>query len=208
MGISTFTEKVIVENADGSVSEKIVERTHTIERNSEPDYIKIYTRMWCEFNGIPDVWREFFLQLASRMTYADASDSNGGQIVFTGDPTRSYIEKTLKWKDSMYFKGLEALCSCGAIRKLKKRGVYQINPSYAGRGEWKYNPRLQRGGIEDIVAKFSFRDREVDTRIVWADDGQDNEFNEMYRAATGAQPGEQVIVKKTHISEPSKSEET
>ncbi len=67
----------------------------------------------------------------------------------------------------MYLNGLKALCDCGAIRKVN-RGVYQINPSYAGRGTWKYNPSLKQGGIEKLVATFNFTEGTVDTNAVWA----------------------------------------
>ena len=106
--------------------------------------------------------------------------------------------KALNWKDRMYQKGLKALCECEAIKKVGK-GVYQINPRYAGRGEWKYNPRLERGGIEDLVATFNFKDKSVDTKIVWADDGEDTPMNEAYRQGMGVSAKQETILKSTTI---------
>ena len=161
-------------DAEGIEQTTTVEKTRALERSTEPDYIKLYTRMWAEFTGIPEQHRALFLELACRMTYCNASSLGTSQIVYTGEPNATAICEALGWKqkDSL-MKGLRALKKCGAILQVN-RGVYQINPSYAGRGEWKYNPKLNRGGVEDLVAKFSFATGEVETEIIWADDGQEN----------------------------------
>lgn len=198
--IKSVIEKTQTYNMDGSVVEVIKEQTTNIQRSAEPDYIKLYTRMWCEFNGIPAPYRELFLQLAIRMSYCNAADIQNSQLVNTGGPWGESIRKALDWKPAMYQRGLRALCDCGAIRKCG-RGVYQINPSYASRGEWKYNPRLARGGVEDLVATFKFKSGEVDTRIVWADDGRDEDEN--LREALG--PG--AVLKRTAITPVYKEDE-
>lgn len=175
-------------DAEGMEQTTTVEKTRALERSTEPDYIKLYTRMWCEFNGIPEKWRPLFLELATRMTYANKADLSTSQTVYTGEPFATAICSALGWKqkDSL-MKGLKALKDCGAIRKVN-RAVYQINPSYAGRGEWKYNPKFTRGGVEDLVATFNFREGTVETNILWADDGQPGPMNDMYRAMLGTSP--------------------
>ena len=195
-----FTEKqtTIQEDADGNIKTSSVEKVTNIQRNDEPDYIKLYTKMWCEFNGIPIAYRELFLQLVTRMTYCNSADLGNSQLVNTGKPWSTSIMRALNWKDRMYQKGLKALCECEAIKKVG-RGVYQINPRYAGRGEWKYNPRLERGGVEDLVAKFNFKDKSVDTKIVWADDGEDTPMNEAYRQGMGVSAKQETILKSTTI---------
>ena len=192
------TETVIREDADGNVTSSTVETTTNIQRNDEPDYIKLYTKMWCEFNDIPMAYRELFLQLVTRMTYCNSADLGNSQLVNTGKPWSDSIMTALGWKKSMYMKGLSELCKHNAIRKVG-RGVYQINPQYAGRGEWKYNPRLERGGVEDLVAKFNFKDKSVDTKIVWADDGEDTPMNEAYRQGMGVSAKQETILKSTTI---------
>lgn len=192
------TETVIREDADGNVTSSTVETTTNIQRNDEPDYIKLYTKMWCEFNDIPMAYRELFLQLVTRMTYCNSADLGNSQLVNTGKPWSDSIMTALGWKKSMYMKGLSELCKHNAIRKVG-RGVYQINPQYAGRGEWKYNPRLERGGVEDLVAKFNFKDKSVDTEIVWADDGEDTPMNEAYRQGMGVSAKQETILKSTTI---------
>lgn len=185
---------------DGEEETTVVEKTSTLQRNTEPDYIKLYTRMWCEFNGIPQTYRGLFLELVTRMGYCNATDLEHSQLVNTGKPWSDSIMQALGWKKAMYQRGLKALCECGAIKQVG-RGVYQINPQYAGRGEWKYNPRLSRGGVEDLVATFSFADGKVTTNIVWADNGEDSEFNRMYREGLDVK-GKDAAVLKTTVKTP------
>lgn len=182
--ISEFVETTTIIDELGNESTTTKSTTTNIQRNAEPDYIKLYTKMWCEFNAVPDAYRELFMQLVIRMTYCNATDLKHSQLVNTGKPWSDDIMNVLGWKQRMYQRGLKALCECGAIRKAGK-GVYQINPLYAGRGEWKYNPRLNRGGIEDLVATFNFKDKTVETSIVWADDGSDDELNRLFQKNVG-----------------------
>jgi len=152
--------------------------------------------MWAEFNGIPYAYRGLFLQLCTRMSYCNATDIKDSQIIST---TKLFAERDIKALGcgiDMYRKGLKKLCECGAIKKLE-RGTYQINPQYAGKGTWKYNPKLKNGGIENLVAQFNFRDNEVETEFLWADDGEKNEYNDRYRAALGTKSGENATLTQT-----------
>lgn len=202
MSIKQVTETTRTIDAEGNETVTTVESTTNIQRNEEPDYIKLYTRMWCEFNNIPVRSRNLFYELACSMTYCNAANLRGSQIVYTGEPLASSIMQRLGWKKSMYHTGLKDLCECGAIRKIQ-RGVYQINPQYAGKGEWHYNPRYQRGGVAELVATFRFADRSVDTNIVWADDGSKDDMSDAYRAMVG----NNKIIKSTRISAPAEPEE-
>lgn len=147
------------------------EKTSTIKeigRSTEPDYIKLYTNIWCEFNGIPIRWRDLFLYLACEMSYANSKTPDMGQIVYIHSMMRDAIMKEFGWKESNLKAGIKALVDCNAIRRLR-RGIYQINPTYAGRGDWKYNPKLDRGGIENIRAMFDFAKKTVETEITFVD---------------------------------------
>lgn len=180
MNIITKKEVQTFIREDGTEQSTIKETTNKIERSTEPDYIKVYTKMWCEFNQIPMVYRDLFFELICNMSYCNASDLEHSQLVNTGKPWSDSIMRHLGWKKAMYQRGLAELCKCHAIKKIS-RGVYQINPSYAGRGEWKYNPRLSRGGIENLVATFDYASGTVETKMLWADNGEDTELNELYR---------------------------
>ena len=54
-----------------------------------------------------------------------------------------------------------------------------------------------RGGVEDLIATFSFRDGTVDTKITWADDGQDSDINKAYRQGLGVSRKNQAVLKQT-----------
>ena len=158
----------IVEDADGNVTTTTTRKTKAIIKSDEPEYIKLYTKMWLEFNEVPDKWRPLFMALVTRMSYASLKDKTGGQIVHTIGTTAQAIIEECGWKnkDTLY-RGLQALCECNAIRKIS-RGEYQINPQYAGKGGWHYSEKEQHGGVSDLIAKFSFKNRTVDTTIIWA----------------------------------------
>ncbi len=196
------TEKTTTKtiDADGNESSTTTEKTSKIEISTEPDYIKLYTKMWCEFNEIPITWRPLFLELVTRMTYCHKGKLASSQIVYIGEPISTDICLILKWnqKDSLK-QGLRALVKCGAIKRIN-RGVYQINPSYAGRGEWKYNPRLDRGGIEDLIATFNFKDKTVKTDIIWADDGTNSSINEAFREGLDAKINDHAVLSETLIT--------
>lgn len=189
-----------IEHADGTTESTHSEKTTAIKRCDEPDYIKLYTRMWCEFNKIPEAYRNLFLELVTRMTYCNSGNLQKAQLVNTGKPWNEDIMQKLHWKTAMYQRGIKVLCKCNAIRKIN-RGVYQVNPQYAGKGEWKYNPQLDRGGIEDLIATFNFKDKKVETEIVWADDGTASAINQMYRDGLGVDPSDKTVLKSTTITD-------
>lgn len=167
--INQYKEIRTVEDSEGNITTNTLEKTSTIAKSDEPDYIKLYTKTWCEFNKIPLRLRDLFLELIVRMSYADSSSPEESQIVFTGKPTSTAIMKSLDLKQSTYNQYLRELRECKAIRQVS-RGVYQINPQYAGRGQWKYNPTLKSGGISDLKATFDFVKGTVETKIIWGDD--------------------------------------
>lgn len=193
----TETHTRIDENGNELTSK--VEKKTRFEVSSEPDYIKLYTKMWCEFNEIPLAYRPLFLELVTKMTYCNSTDPNMGQIVYTGKPISDEIMGNLNWKRAMYQRGLKELAKCNAIKQIN-RGVYQINPNYAGKGEWKYNPKLNRGGVEDLVAKFNFSTREVETNILWADDGEDNTLNNIMRFGLDVTEEQKAVLKETKVA--------
>lgn len=176
-----------VTDSDGNTRIERVNKTKVHEYNLEPDYIKIYTKMWLEFNEIPLRYHTLFLSLAMRMSYASTADPIGGQTVFTGSPNRESIMQECGWKSrNMYQKGLQALTNAGAIRRLS-RGFYQINPDYAGKGTWFYDSKKYSGGIKDLVATFDFVKHKttVDASYVTTGKPEDAEFDESMRELHG-----------------------
>ena len=176
--VSTHT----VIDANGKKTTTTTETTKKYEKLSEPDYIKIYTNMWCTFNGIPETYARLFLSLAVRMSYCNSTNLERSQLVNTGKPWRDDIMKECGWtSEASIKKGLKVLVEHNAIRRVA-RGIYQINPSFAGKGLWKYNPKEQQGGIVDLIATFKFKDKSVDTQVVWQADEEyvKNEHHNKY----------------------------
>lgn len=184
-------------NPEGEETSTTIERTRKIERLDEPDYIKIYTSMWFLFNQIPSTYKELFLEFATNMSYCNAHNLEESQIVCTSGPIKKSILKKLNIKDRQYQRGIAELCKCGALKRIQ-RGFYQINPSYAGKGEWKYNPRLARGGIEQLVAIFKLEkngEKTSELSVIWSDTGSNEEIDKDMRKEFGknAVVTEQVI---------------
>lgn len=177
-------ETVIKIDANGNETQEIKETTRVYDKLEEPAYIKLYTDMWCKFNNVPEAYVRLFLSLIVRMSYCDAKDLEHSQLVNTGKPWSEAIMKECGWtSDVSLKKGLKALSDCNAIRRVG-RGVYQINPSFAGKGLWKYNPKLKQGGISDLVATFDFVNKTVKTQIKFeADDEYLNAVEEETKSA-------------------------
>lgn len=195
--ISEKIQETTVQDEEGNIlSSTTTKESHMLARNGEPDYIKIYTRMWCEFNQIPERVRPLFLQLAMRMSYCNSCTPEESQLVFTTGPVKQVIKKAIGvTNDKVFYRYLQELVDCNAIRKVG-RGCYQINPQYAGRGAWRYNARENQGGIEDLVATFSFRDGTVSTKITWAADSRDYNAQELGLF----HDGQQIVARQTTIT--------
>jgi len=198
------TVKTVID-VDGVETSTKIEKSTSITKNTEPPYIKVYTNMWAEFNGIPVSLRPLFMELATNMSYCNSKNLDKAQIVPIGGPIGQSIREALGIKERMFRHGLQQLVKLGAIKNVS-RGYYQINPSYAGKGEWKYNPRLDQGGIEDLVAIFNFKDKTIETNIIWADDGEPTDFNEMYREGMGVKASDETVLTYT-IATPTPTEE-
>lgn len=167
------TREKVREDADGNITSDTTRIVRSAIKSDEPDYIKLYTKMWCEFNQIPQKYRQLFFSLICRMSYANAKAPGGGQTVCTIGTIAQAIMDECGWKtkDALY-RGLKTLCDCGAIKKLS-RGEYQINPKYAGKGPWNYNPKVDQGGVKDLIATFDFANKSVNTQIVWVSNDDD-----------------------------------
>ena len=67
MRTSKTIEKEVIrtfEDAKGNITEEITRTTSKMKIDNEPDFIKIYTKMWCEYNQIPYRYRQLFFSLA------------------------------------------------------------------------------------------------------------------------------------------------
>lgn len=165
--VQEYVKIETVRDEEGNViSEKETTKTKRIDRVTEPDYIKLYAETWLDKskNEIPIGYRALFLELAARMSYCEADDHEHSQLVMTSGIYQEAIMNTLglKSRDSLQ-KGLKALCDCNAIRRVQ-RGIYQINPRYAGKGQWKYNPRISRSSLEDFADYYERAKKEAERK--------------------------------------------
>lgn len=163
------TEKRIIHNPDGTVTEDIMTTTKAIKHESQPDFIILYTKVWCEYNDIPNRYRELFLQLAYHMSYVDSNDVDRSQLVVVSGPIKQDIMNALNWKEQALRKGLKALCDCNAIIKRTDFGKdwYQVNPSYAARGAWSAKNGY---GIKDFQVHFDMLEGMVQTVLTTDED--------------------------------------
>ena len=187
-------ETTVVDQDGNIVSQKTTKTKKMAKRSTEPDYIKLYTNMWCEFNQIPQCARALFFEMAIRMTYCNSDELENSQLVFTAGPNqKAMMVGAGITNEKVFYRHLKMLADCNAIKKVS-RGCYQINPQYAGRGSWHYNAKEKQGGIEDLVAVFNFKKGTVETQMTWAagDDYFDAE-------ELGLKEGEQIVARKTVI---------
>ena len=152
-------------DSNGQIIEQHTEETY-LHKDNEPDYVKIYTDL-LRFKQFPCSYRELFLQLAIRMSYCSIDDPDCSQIVYVMGPHKKVIMSACGWQtETPLVKGLKALCDCGAIRRVS-RGIYQINPSYAAKGSWKFNKKNKTGGVKDLREWYMVADRIASGQIVY-----------------------------------------
>ena len=175
------TYEKIITDSDGNVTNTHKEEEHsstTFKVDEEPDYIKIYTKMWFEFRQFPKKYRELFLQLAIRMSYCHSDNLSDSQLVYVMGKTKKAIMEACGWTtESPINNGLRSLCDCGAIKRID-RDTYQINPEFAGKGAWRYSEKAKRGGVKDLVATFHFGEdgsMNMDTDITFTEPDNDDE---------------------------------
>lgn len=163
------TKTTTVKNPDGTVSETKDSVIKAVSRENQPDFIILYTTVWCECNDIPSRYRELFLQLAFHMSFVNSDDIDRSQLVDVSGPHKLDILEALNWKEQALRKGLKALCDCNAIIRRTDFGKswYQINPSYAARGAWSVKNGI---GIKDFKIHFDMLSRSLQTVITVADD--------------------------------------
>lgn len=170
------TEITEVLDDSGKVKEKrVVKKEFAKSYDTEPEYIKLYTDVWCTFYDVPVVYKELFLQLAMHMTPVDCNSLETSQLVYTTGPMRDYYIKSCGWKsyESMA-KGLKALCECNAIKKIKN-GIYQVNPSFAARGKWLDAKDGEDGkftGLKSLRLTFDFLSGKMSTDVTYSEDDQ------------------------------------
>ena len=145
-----------VENPDGYLlaipsSGEIVGAVPSVavppRRREEPDFVKYYSKTMATLFGVGTTAMKLFMCLANRMEYADT-----GQVVFLSPARRRNIQKELKIGKSAFDKSLRTLRDSGLVVRVENN-VYALNPSIAGKGEWK--------NIHNIMTLINLRTCEI-----------------------------------------------
>ena len=145
--VSEYKEIKTFEDSEGNITTSTLERTSKVKKSEEPDYIKLYTQTWCEFNQIPLRLRDLFLELAIRMSYADSTSPEESQVVYTGKPVSTAIMRALDLKTSTYNQYLRELAACKAIRRVS-RGVTKSTPITLAEGFGSITQPLEVVGLK------------------------------------------------------------
>lgn len=127
-----------VVTVDDSTGEVVQQSTvYVSSPQSEPFYVKVY------LDSISGLWslRPYCLAvlvwLLRFMPYANAD-----QCFQFGAPMREKAAKELKMSTSRVNHAVSDLMKCGVLLR-ESRGLYQFNPSFFARGEWKDIQKLR-----------------------------------------------------------------
>ena len=147
-----YSEVVITE--DGVVtSQKMVYKDA-----SEPDFVKLYIDCVCNFKGLRKSLSPIFVALLKHMTYADAEEEHGGQIIAVNAYIKQQIAKSLGYNGvESINKALTDFVKAGLLKRIA-RGTFQVNPQIVGKGDWK--------DIKNIRATFDFSTQEIIPDII------------------------------------------
>lgn len=149
-----YTERVV----DHETGEQIRVRTIT-KGNSEPEYVKLYIDCVFTVKGLRKGLSPIFLALLPHMSYANAEDDQGGQIIYLNAALKKQIAAKLNIGIDSINKALTEFVHAGICRRID-RGTYQISANIVGRGEWK--------DISNIRARFDFLLQDVVVDVIKA----------------------------------------
>lgn len=129
---------ISVDDATGEV--KSMSTTYVSAPQSEPAYLKLYFDGLTELRAMPLYCWPVLLWLLGRMPYA-----NVDPCFEFGTPMRQRAAGELGVKISQVNHAVSDLVKCGAILRAG-RGLYQFNPVFFARGEWKDIQKLRSCG--------------------------------------------------------------
>ena len=158
---TVYTERIVTPDGE-LVNGKTIYRTQT-----EPEYVKLYIDCVFAIKGVKKNLNPIFIAFLGYMSYADANDMYGGQIIYVNKAMKSAIAAKT---------GLSLVSVNNAITEFVKKGLfkrvdigtYQVNAEVVGKGEWK--------DIKNIRATFDYANREVlDVDVVTEESPEQNE---------------------------------
>lgn len=129
---------ISVDDATGEVKSALT--TYVSAPQREPPYLKVYMDKLKGLQGMPLYCWPVLLFLLERIPYA-----NVDQSFEFGNPMRQRLADELGVKIGQVNHAVSDLVKCGAILRAG-RGLYQFNPVFFARGEWKDIQKLRSCG--------------------------------------------------------------
>lgn len=133
---------VSVDDATGEV--KSMSTVYVSSPQNEPAYLKLYFDGLMGLRAMPLYCWPVLLWLLNRMPYANADP-----CFEFGAPMRQRAAGELNLKISQVNHAVSDLVKCGAILRVD-RGLYQFNPHFFARGEWKDIKKLRSLGQKRV----------------------------------------------------------
>lgn len=147
--------------------------SQTYRQSTEPDFVKVYYKIFLAFCDVNDVPVEFLLALCDYITYAN---SDGKGQIFSNKLMKSQIGAKLCIKTSMVEKYLKRCKDNGILIPIGDlRGVYEVNPYFIAKGSWQ--------DIKKLQANFDFVSGRWQTRLTL----EDKERNKTEISVSGGQ---------------------
>lgn len=129
---------VSVDDTTGEI--KSMSTVYVSAPQREPPYLKLYMEGLSVLQGIPLYCWPVLLWLLGRIPYA-----NSDPCFEFGTPMRQRAAEELGVKISQVNHAVSDLVKCRAILR-SGRGLYQFNPSFFARGEWRDIQKLRSFG--------------------------------------------------------------
>lgn len=150
--ITESVSSLKVLNEDGVITHEEEQKTvKYVTTGKEPDFVKLYLDDVLYMSNMPPGLSALMYELLQYVSYAD----RGAELsLSTG--LRKRIAEKLGMTPAVFNNSLSKLTK-GKILKLVDRGLYQLNPYFFGRGEWKDISRIRATWDYDAIKGKTFR---------------------------------------------------
>lgn len=162
-------EEFITNENTGEVKSSVKRHTQHIRYSKEPSYVKLYLDHLSRFKGLQLSFNPILAELLKSTTYANLNDQDGGMLLFLNKPLKEIIAQRCGVSLGRVDNAVTEFVKKGYMRRLKL-GMYQFNPFFFGKGEWK--------DIENIRAMFDYGTGEAVAEIVRTEEAAMNKASD------------------------------
>ncbi|KAA0784002.1 replication/maintenance protein RepL [Bacillus sp. BB56-3] len=149
-----MVENTKIFNPDGEILEET--KSVTFNYGKEPDYIKVYLDNIMFLAEISGWISKIMYELIKSVSYA-----NKGQFIIINAGYKRIIASSLGIKLQSVTNAINQLVKKGILIKIES-GVFQLNPQYFGKGEWKDISKI-RYEVELNAKGKSIKLKEIET---------------------------------------------